>query len=149
MPQDSPRGTYLQVAESIRTRIVEDPHLVDLPPVSRLMEDHGVSRSLVTRALKSLQRDGVVTSIQGAGWRVVRSEDDARPLVDRIRAVFAEDSLGIGDTFPSEAQLCARFGRSRTAIRSALAELEGTGLLERVPGKPRTVRVVPEEQTGP
>ncbi|WP_049574962.1 GntR family transcriptional regulator [Streptomyces sp. SBT349] len=148
MSQASPRGTYLQVAEAIRAQIGEDRAPDALPPVSQLMQQHRASRSLITRALKSLQRDGVVTSVQGAGWRVVRGGDDVRPLVERMRAVFAEDALAAGDAFPSEAELCARFGRSRTAVRSALAELEGAGLLERAPGKPRLVRALPDQQTG-
>ncbi|WP_079031843.1 GntR family transcriptional regulator [Streptomyces specialis] len=49
----------------------------------------------------------------------------------------------------SEGNLCARFGRSRTAVRSALDKLEGAGLLERSPGKPRVVRALPQRHTSP
>ncbi|ARQ69985.1 GntR family transcriptional regulator [Streptomyces marincola] len=145
MPDASPRGTYLQVAEAIRQRIANDPQLVNLPPVRELMEQHGASRGLITRALKALQSDGVVTSSQGAGWSVVRDQGATRSLEERIGAVITEDSLPVGSTFPSEAELCARFGRSRTAVRSALSKLEGAGLLERAPGKPRIVRAVPKD----
>lgn len=58
-------------------------------------------------------------------------------------AVIEEDSLVIGDTYPSEAKLCERFGVSRTAVRRGLAQMEGTGLLATVHGKGRTVRALP------
>ncbi|MGW0980309.1 GntR family transcriptional regulator [Streptomyces xiamenensis] len=142
--QTSPRGTYLQVAESIRAQINNDPELTQLPPVSQLMQRYSASRTLVNRALNVLKREGVVTSAQGAGWHVIRAGDASRPLVSSLRAVFAEDGLTVGSAFPSESALCIRFGRSRPAVRSALLELERDGLLERVPGKPRVVRALPD-----
>ncbi|RAJ90421.1 regulatory GntR family protein [Streptomyces sp. PsTaAH-137] len=63
--------------------------------------------------------------------------------------VIAEDSLSIGDTYPSEAKLCERFGASRTAIRRILAQMEGNGLLTTVHGKGRTVRALPPSTDRP
>lgn len=141
----SPRGTYLQVAEAIRARIEADEELVWLPPVRELCAEFGgVSRMLMTRALKSLQTEGVVVSSQGRGWRVARGAD-RRPLVERMRALLAEDGLTVGDEFPSEAELGERFDCSRVAVRSALAELEGAGLLESRQGHRRVVLRLPVE----
>ncbi|MEU5793621.1 winged helix-turn-helix domain-containing protein [Streptomyces sp. NPDC047813] len=64
------------------------------------------------------------------------------PLVERLIAVITEDSLEVGDRYPSEANLCERFGMSRTAVRHALAQMEGTGLLATVHGKGRAVLVL-------
>jgi DNA-binding GntR family transcriptional regulator len=49
----------------------------------------------------------------------------AQELRLRVRA-----GLIAGGRFPTEAQLCAEFGVSRTAVRQALAVLKGEGLLE-------------------
>ncbi len=63
--------------------------------------------------------------------------------------VIAEDSLSVGDTYPSEAKLCERFGASRTAVRRVLAQMEGNGLLATVHGKGRTVRSLPADTVRP
>ncbi|MDT0270042.1 GntR family transcriptional regulator [Streptomyces sp. DSM 44915] len=143
----NPRGTYMLVADMIRREITSSESMTELPPVSELMARHGVSRTLLTRALKLLSSEGLVTSEQGGRWRVVRDGEDSRPLRERLLDVFETDKLGVGDAFPSEAELCQRFGRSRTAVRSALDKLEGAGLLRRSPGKPRVVVALPEKTT--
>ncbi len=63
--------------------------------------------------------------------------------------VIAEDSLGVSDAYPSESKLCERFGASRTAVRRALAQMEGNGVLETVHGKGRTVRALPPSPQQP
>lgn len=82
----------------------------------------------------------------GAGWRASRVP--IPPLVERLIAVITEDSLAVGDRYPSEASLCERFGVSRTAVRHALAQMGGTGLLVTVHGKGRTVRALPKTREG-
>nr|MDT0658990.1 GntR family transcriptional regulator [Micromonospora sp. DSM 115978] len=62
-------------------------------------------------------------------------------LVDRIReAIFA------GDLAPHqrliEADLCARFGTSRSHVRNALADLVSEGLAERIPNRGARVRAI-------
>ncbi|MFE1357497.1 GntR family transcriptional regulator [Streptomyces harbinensis] len=149
MPAASPRGTYLRVADAIREDIDRTPAMVALPPVSQLMTKHGVSRSLVNRALNHLKSEGLVRSAQGAGWYVVGRSDPhdsskaEHPLTPRLRAIFAEDSLTVGSAFPSESALRDRLGTSRPTVRLALGDLEKEGLLERVPGKARIVRALP------
>lgn len=112
------------------------------------MSAHGVSRNTVRRALKVLEGAGVVESAPGIGWCVVRS-GDRRPLAQRMADLIAEDSLSEGDTYPSEAKLCERFGASRTAVRRVLAQMEGNGLLATVHGKGRTVRALPTPTVQP
>ncbi|WP_328758247.1 winged helix-turn-helix domain-containing protein [Streptomyces sp. NBC_00271] len=148
MPQASPRGTYLQVSESLRQKI-ESGDIVDaLPSEATLMSAHGVSRNTVRRALKVLEADGVVASAPGIGWRIVR-DGDRRSLAERMTDLVTEDSLSVGDAYPSEAKLCERFGASRTAVRRVLAQMEGNGLLATVHGKGRTVRALPTPTVRP
>ncbi|MEU9947357.1 winged helix-turn-helix domain-containing protein [Streptomyces sp. NPDC047939] len=145
MPEASPRGTYLLIADVLR-REIEHGQLKSstLPSEAALMQAHDVSRNTIRRALKTLESERLITSVPGAGWRV--SKAPIPPLVERLAAVITEDSLAVGDRYPSEAKLCERFGVSRTAIRHALAQMGGTGLLATVHGKGRTVRALPAAQ---
>ncbi|GGP72340.1 hypothetical protein GCM10010287_17800 [Streptomyces variabilis] len=147
MPQASPRGTYLQVSEALRQQIEADDTGA-LPSEAALMNAHGVSRNTVRRALKALEAEGMVQSAPGIGWRVVRG-GDRRSLAERMTDLIAEDSLSVGDAYPSEAKLCERFGASRTAVRRVLAQMEGNGLLATVHGKGRTVRALPTSTVRP
>ncbi|MFJ9819294.1 GntR family transcriptional regulator [Streptomyces sp. NPDC101151] len=147
MSQASPRGTYLQVSESLRQQI-ESGDADTLPSEAALMSAHGVSRNTIRRALKTLEADGVVQPAPGVGWRVVR-DGDRRSLGERMTDLIAEDSLSVGDSYPSEAKLCDRFGVSRTAVRRVLAQMEGNGLLATVHGKGRTVRALPTPTVRP
>ncbi|MEU3253221.1 GntR family transcriptional regulator [Streptomyces sp. NPDC006997] len=142
MPEASPRGTYLVIAEALRTAIEEGEGIETLPSEADMMRSHGVGRNTIRRALKVLEADGLVESAPGIGWRVAKGED-RRSLAERMTDVIAEDSLSVGDTYPSEAKLCERFGASRTAVRRVLAQMEGNGLLATVHGKGRTVRALP------
>ncbi|MFF3815478.1 GntR family transcriptional regulator [Streptomyces bluensis] len=142
MPEASPRGTYLVIAEALRNEIKEGQGVDALPSEADLMRSHGVGRNTVRRALKVLEADGVVQSAPGIGWRVTRG-GDRRTLAERMTDVITEDSLSVGDGYPSEAKLCERFGASRTAVRRVLAQMEGNGLLTTVHGKGRTVRALP------
>ncbi|MEU0212135.1 winged helix-turn-helix domain-containing protein [Streptomyces canus] len=148
MPQASPRGTYLQVSESLRQQIEVGSVGDALPSEAALMSSHGVSRNTIRRALKVLEADGVVESAPGIGWRVVRDRD-RRSLAERMTDLIAEQSLAEGDTYPSESKLCERFGASRTAVRRVLAQMEGNGLLATVHGKGRTVRALPAPTVRP
>ncbi|WP_435610650.1 GntR family transcriptional regulator [Streptomyces sp. C10-9-1] len=148
MPQASPRGTYLQVSESVRQQIESGAPGDALPSEAALMRSHSVSRNTIRRALKVLEADGVVESAPGIGWRVARG-GDRRSLAERMTDLITEDSLSVGDPYPSEAKLCERFGASRTAVRRVLAQMEGNGLLATVQGKGRTVRALPTPTVRP
>ncbi|MER7235128.1 GntR family transcriptional regulator [Streptomyces olivaceus] len=139
MSEASPRGTYLVIAETLRSEI--QGHEV-LPSESSLMRSYNVSRNTIRRALKALEADGIIESTPGIGWRPVGG-GDRRTLDERMTDLLAEDALSVGDTYPSEAKLCERFGASRTAVRRVLAQMEGNGVLATVHGKGRTVRALP------
>ncbi|MEU8870299.1 GntR family transcriptional regulator [Streptomyces javensis] len=142
MPGASPRGTYLVIADALRKEIGEGRISTTLPSEAQLMRDRGVSRTTVRRALALLQDEGLVHSVPGAG-RVVSGASDQRPLIERMTELITATPLAIGDAYPSEARLCEDFGASRTAVRRALAQLEGQGLLATAQGKGRTVRALP------
>ncbi|MFD9068912.1 GntR family transcriptional regulator [Streptomyces lasiicapitis] len=148
MPEASPRGTYLVIAEALRSEIESGEGIDTLPSEAQFMEAHGVSRNTIRRALKVLEADGLVESAPGIGWRVARG-GDGRSLTERMTDVLTEDSLSVGDSYPSEAKLSERFGASRTAVRRALAQMEGSGLLTTVHGKGRTVRALPAPTSQP
>ncbi|MFE0348340.1 GntR family transcriptional regulator [Streptomyces griseoluteus] len=145
MSDSSPRGTYLVIAEALRNEIKKGE---TLPSEARLMRSYNVSRNTIRRALKLLEVDGVVESAPGIGWRPAQS-GDRRSLDERMAELITDDSLSVGDMYPSEAKLCERFGASRTAVRRVLAQMEGSGLLATVHGKGRTVRALPTSTTRP
>nr|WP_202444116.1 GntR family transcriptional regulator [Streptomyces sp. SID8375] len=135
------------ISEALRQRIGEERTEV-LPSEADLMREHGVSRNTIRRALKVLEAEGVLESAPGIGWRIVR-DGDRRSLAERMIDLIPEDSLSVGETYPSEAKLCERFGASRTAVRRVLAQMEGNGLLATVHGKGRTVRALPAPAARP
>ncbi|MEU8488992.1 GntR family transcriptional regulator [Streptomyces sp. NPDC048641] len=145
MPQASPRGTYLQISESLRQKIEKGKISDALPSEAELMSTFGVGRSTIGRALKTLKTDGVIESVQGAGW-FVTGTGDRRPLVEKVTDLLRREDVEVGDPFPSEKELCDEFGVSRTAVRSALALLEGRGLIEMGPSRRRQVRALPTGQ---
>ncbi|MGK5627320.1 GntR family transcriptional regulator [Streptomyces sp. URMC 123] len=146
MPQVSPRGTYLQISESLRRKIEKGKISEALPSEAELMHTYGVGRSTVGRALKVLKTEGVIESVQGAGWYVAGT-GDRRPLVDKVTDLLRSDGVAVGDTFPSENELCQRFDVSRTAVRSAIAQLEGRGLIVMGPNRRRQVRALPDDSS--
>ncbi|WP_030751689.1 GntR family transcriptional regulator [Streptomyces sp. NRRL F-5135] len=145
MPQASPRGTYLQISESLRQKIEKGKISEALPSEAELMRTYGVGRSTIGRALKALRADGVIESVQGAGWYVTGT-GDRRPLVERVTESLRAEGTAVGDAFPSENELCERFGVSRTAVRTAIAQMEGQGLIEMGPNRRRRVRALPPRQ---
>ncbi|MFF2569557.1 winged helix-turn-helix domain-containing protein [Streptomyces sp. NPDC058084] len=148
MPEASPRGTYLVVSEALKKEVKEGRISDALPSEANLVQSYGVARNTIRRALKTLEGEGIVESAPGVGWRVSKG-GDRRSLAERMTALIAEDELAVGDTYPSEAKLCERFGVSRTAVRRAIAQMEGTGVLDTVHGKGRTVRALPSSRTQP
>ncbi|WP_043266104.1 GntR family transcriptional regulator [Streptomyces sp. CT34] len=142
MPQASPRGTYLQISESLRQKIEKGKINEALPSEAELVSTYGVGRSTIGRALKELKAEGIIESVQGAGWYVVGT-GDRRPLVERVTDLLRADGVKVGDPFPSENELCERFGVSRTAVRSAIAQLEGRGLIGVGASRRREVRALP------
>ncbi|MEK2475529.1 GntR family transcriptional regulator [Streptomyces noursei] len=145
MPQASPRDTYLQVSESLRQKIEKGKISEALPSEAELMATYGVGRTTVGRALKVLKADGVIESVQGAGWYVVGT-GDRRPVVEKLLDLFRAGEVKVGDVFPAESALCERFTVSRTAVRSAIAQLEGRGLVAMGANRRRQVLALPAER---
>ncbi|MEE1806937.1 GntR family transcriptional regulator [Streptomyces sp. BE133] len=142
----SPRGTFLKIAEAVKTQIDADPAMTELPTLAELMAAHNVSRGVALRALKVLKEEGRAEPVRGSRWRVVREGEqrDRRPLAEQIADVFRTDKLRVGDEFPSTSALADRFGVSRPTVAKALDRLGVDGLLsESRQGKQRTVLALP------
>lgn len=79
----------------------------------------------------------------GDGRDVDEALRDRRTVVmrvrDRIAALIRDEGLRPGDRLPTEAQLTARFGVSRPAMREALKLLEQDGLIHAERGRGRFV----------
>lgn len=145
----SPRGTFQQIADALKTQIDGDREMAALPPVAELMNKYDVSRGVVLRAFQALRRSGDAEPVPGGRWRVVRPGDavERRPLDERIAAVITDDRLTVGAPFPSASSLATRFGVSRPTVTKALDKLEAAGILaSEGQGKVRTVRVVPNRE---
>lgn len=67
-------------------------------------------------------------------------------LMQLFRQEIEEGKYQPGDVFPSENELCVRFGVSRPTVRQAINELVKEGLLHRVKGKGTFVSVRKIEQ---
>ena len=50
--------------------------------------------------------------------------------VRRIRALISDERLGVGDSLPTERELCDRFGTSRNTVREAMRILKAWGVVE-------------------
>lgn len=147
--QASPRGAFLAVADAVKSQIKGDPEMERLPPVASLMRDHGVSRGVVLRAFRVLEKEGVAEPVPGGRWRVSRADEqiDRRPLEQRIEDVITHDGLDVGAAFPSASVLAERFGVSRPTVAKALDKLEAAGVLAGGgQGRVRTVRAVPKRE---
>lgn len=69
----------------------------------------------------------------------------AEPLVAQVRDAILRGDLAPGERL-IEAELTERFSASRGGVRQALVQLEGEGLVERVPNRGARVRKVTLEQ---
>ncbi|AXG82780.1 GntR family transcriptional regulator [Streptomyces paludis] len=148
----SPRGTFLKIADAVKSQIEANPEMTELPSVANLMSAHGISRGVALRAFGALREAGIAEPVAGGRWRVLRGSDDAdrRPLADRIAEIFVTDELKVGVPFPSASALSERFGVARPTVAKVLNKFEAAGLLsESRQGKPRTVRALPDREERP
>src|SRR4051794_38734699 len=67
-------------------------------------------------------------------------------IKERLRRSIAGGTLAAGDRLPTEHELMAMSGVSRTTVRAALQALENEGLVERVRGRGTYVRATPVHQ---
>ncbi|MEL7027728.1 MAG: GntR family transcriptional regulator, partial [Pseudomonadota bacterium] len=70
-------------------------------------------------------------SVQASAEDAPRSVPRYREIADTLREELSQGRYPVGGLFPKEVDLCARFSVSRFTVRSALAELEREGFLER------------------
>lgn len=145
--QASPRGTYLGIAEKLKSKVTADARMTELPSLAEIMSEHGVSRGVAIRAVNVLKTEGLAQPVPGARWKVIREGErpESRPLAERIAAVITDDGLEVGADFPSATVLCERFKVARPTLRRALDALAAEGLLsEGSQGKARTVLALPD-----
>ncbi|MEU9414887.1 GntR family transcriptional regulator [Streptomyces sp. NPDC048272] len=147
----SPRGTFLKIADAVKTAIRTEPDSRELPRVADLMAEHRVSRGVVLRAFKVLEAEGLAEPAPGGRWRVVRAGEgmDRRPLHERLVGLITAKGLTVGAEFPSASKLASDFGVARPTVAKALDKLEAAGLLSAgQQGKPRTVKALPGQERG-
>ena len=60
-------------------------------------------------------------------------------VADQLLAEIEDGRYEVGSKLPTEAELCARFGVSRSTIRQALGEIENSGVVERRQGSGTTL----------
>ncbi|MFD8598399.1 GntR family transcriptional regulator [Kitasatospora sp. NPDC059646] len=144
MPERSPRGTYLRIADALRIKIKENPELTALPSEAALMREYGAGRTTVKRALDVLAAEKLIRSKPGIGWAVAGGEVKP-PVIEQLTAMVR--ALEVGAAFPPEQKLVEATGASRGTVRSALAQLEGAGVLEVRHGKGRHVLTLPPSQS--
>lgn len=135
----NPRGTHLQIAEAIREDIKHGVYTKRLPTMTDLTHLHDVSRSVIHRALHILKEEGLLEPVQGVGWYVA-GRSERRPADAVIREAITKHYQP-GDKL-SEAALCQLTGHSRLSIRSALARLEGQGIVSPATPRGRTILAI-------
>ncbi|MFE6589976.1 GntR family transcriptional regulator [Streptomyces sp. NPDC057781] len=149
MPEASPRGTYLQVAEVLRRRIESGAIAEKVPSEAAIASEFGIARTTVRRALAALEDEGLIVSIAGLGRQVAGSETHQAPY-ERVRqdllARLRDGRLPVGKAMPSELELATSYGVSRGTVRRALASFEAAGWVESKQGVGRVVRAVADER---
>lgn len=146
MTTPAPRDTYRQIAAALAARILADEDLKELPSRLVLMEEFGVSTSVIFRATNYLEKEGLIQRRPGRTSVMTRPDGTLaeKPLVDRFIGVIRSEGLAVGDPFLTQRALCERFGISRMPIRPALDILTARGILsEWSQSKPRRVLRVP------
>ena len=141
----SARG-YRQVATVVRERIESGsyPPGSQLPTEASLVEEFGVARDTVRRAMALLAEDGLVVTSHGRG-SYVRADDNQEiglskhaQVAAELRALIAAGDVDTDEAFLTEAEVQERYSVSRRTARAALKGLEEDGLL-RVVGRRRLV----------
>lgn len=127
MPQ---QPSYLRVADAIRAIVADAEPGAQLPPITTLATEHGVSVGVVQRAYKLLVDEELVISRNGAG-HYVRARAVPERLMRRQRAARGEGS-------PTAALLAQQgvVGTWRADSRAEAASGTVAGRLEIEPGEP-------------
>jgi DNA-binding GntR family transcriptional regulator len=149
-PRTTAWGAYKGITDALRTRLAGDefPPGSSLPSEAQLCAEYHVSRNTVRRSLDQLAAEGLIVAQPGRGRIVPLPSTDPlasttphyRSMATALRTMIESGELGPGDALPSESALAQQYGVARGTARHALAELEGSGLIESVHGKGRFVR---------
>jgi DNA-binding GntR family transcriptional regulator len=149
-PRTTAWGAYKSITDALRTRLTGDefPPGSSLPSEAQLCTEYQVSRNTLRRSLDQLAAEGLIVAQPGRGRVVPLAGSDAvvsatphyRSMATALRAMIESGKLGPGDALPSESALAQQYGVARGTARHALAELEGSGLIDSVHGKGRFVR---------
>src|SRR5690242_539985 len=123
---------YQAVARQLRTWIAAGQVVAGqrLPAETEIAARFGVARDTVRRALAMLADEGMVRIVHGRGTFVVSAgaslpgEPKYAVVTAAVAGQIAKGKLPVGAVVPSEAEVQAEFGVSRTTARRAFAELE-------------------------
>ena len=145
MPQQSPRGTFTRIADTLRHEIAanelssgQGPHR--LGTEAELSARFGVARNTLRKALSVLADEGLVYSEPTRGWFVGQAAPaPAGPTHSDIAAALARDILtgtyAPGTKFTTASAIATKFDVSRHTARLALLSLGMQGLIESKHGK--------------
>lgn len=132
----TPRGTYRQIADSVRELIVSGRlHAGAMVPSElALAEEHQVARGTVRSALAVLVDEGLIEVVPGQGRRVVGADEKLGDtawgrIATALRERLANGEFSADTPLPSEAALMAEFDVSRNTIRRAYRHLVEEGLV--------------------
>lgn len=138
----SPAPKYPKIAAILRASIRSGELApgFPIPTEAKLARQFDVARNTLRRALRGLERDGLVTVVPGKGRVVCRfgeSPDHARDVMLGYRRVAAElrgqVERGVyppGARLPSEKALARRYGVARETVRRALADLREANVMD-------------------
>ncbi|SOE18464.1 GntR family transcriptional regulator [Hoeflea halophila] len=88
--------------------------MIDLPPKSDNQTESAVA-------------NGVAEKGTGSQQTKASAVDE---LVDHIRTLISEDGLKVGDSLPTEKELCERFDAGRNTVREAMRILKSYGVVK-------------------
>lgn len=150
--KQSPRDTYRQIADTLRTEIGNQPHATEparLGTESDLASRFGVARNTLRKALSDLAQEGLIYSVPTKGWFVGSlTKNTQSPTQDSIAAELAgEISSGHpspGEKFTTAPQIARQYGVSLHVARQALISLGAKGLIESQHGRGWFVRLPSE-----
>lgn len=69
-------------------------------------------------------------------------------IVEQVEGAVLRGEISVGQHLPSERELVAQFGASRSTVREALRVLESNGVVRSRPGDPRGPEVLPFSTAG-
>lgn len=100
---------YAQIEKELREKILSQPEGQKMPPVRELMAEYAVSMATITRALRGLEQDGLISAHVGRGTFTSRSKRASAPAKLRLIGIIVpqlEDQF-LGRVVKAIEQRCA------------------------------------------